>query len=94
MEVTKQLIEKVAKLSKLELSEGEKLSFVKDFKDILASFSDLDKVDVSGVKDSFHPVEVKNIMREDKVGECLTHEQALSQVKNKKDPFFLGPKTV
>ena len=94
MQIDRVLIEKVAKLARLELSEDEKLKFVKDFKDILSAFSELDKVDVKEVKDSFHPVEVRDILREDKVGECLTNEQALSQIKNKKDSFFLGPRTV
>ena len=39
MKIDKELIENVAKLARLELTDKEKELFVKDFKDILDSFS-------------------------------------------------------
>ncbi len=60
--------------------------------EILEAFGKLDKIDVKNEKPSFQPIELSNVMREDKVEKCLTQEEALKNTKNKKDGYFLGPK--
>jgi aspartyl-tRNA(Asn)/glutamyl-tRNA(Gln) amidotransferase subunit C len=92
VKVDKELITKVAKNARLNLSAKEVNGFIKDFDDILTNFSVLDKVNVKDVKPSFQPIPVKNVFREDTVGECLSNEEALSNTTHKKDGFFKGPK--
>ena len=94
MKVDKELIENVARVARLELSDKEKEKFVKDFKDILEAFSAIDKCDTEGIKPSFQPVELKNQMREDEVEESLSQEDALKNTEHKKDGYFKGPKAV
>ena len=94
MKIDKNLIENVAQLARLNLSEKEKELFVKDFKDILDSFSKISKCDTKNVKPSFQPVEIKNRLREDLVEESLSQEEALSNTKHKKDGYFKGPKVI
>ena len=94
MKIDKKLIEHVASVARLNLSEKEKQKFVKDFKDILESFSTIDKCDTKGVKPSFQPVELKNQMREDKVEKSLSQEEALKNTSLKKDGYFKGPKAI
>lgn len=92
MKVDKELILKVAKNARVNLSAKEVNEFVPQFKDILTYFSVLDEVDVKDVKPSFQPITVKNVFREDRVGKCLSQDEALSNANHKKDGFFKGPK--
>ena len=94
MKVDKELIEKVASLARLKLTDADIKKFQPQLKEILDVFSKLDEVDVKGVEPSFQPVELKNVIREDKIEPCLTQEMALKNSENKKDGYFKGPKAV
>ena len=94
MKVDKELIEKVASVARLKLTDSEIKKFVPELKEVLDYFSELDKVNVKDVKPSFQPVEIKNFMREDKVEKSLSQEEALKNTSNKKDGYFKGPKAV
>jgi aspartyl-tRNA(Asn)/glutamyl-tRNA(Gln) amidotransferase subunit C len=94
MKVDKELIEHVADLARLKLTDTEIKKFLPQLKEILEAFSKLDKVDTKNTKASFQPVELKNMLREDKIKPCLTKEEALSNTKEKKDGYFKGPMAV
>ncbi|MBU0614792.1 MAG: Asp-tRNA(Asn)/Glu-tRNA(Gln) amidotransferase subunit GatC [Nanoarchaeota archaeon] len=94
MQVDKELIEHVAEVARLKLTDTEIKRFLPQLKEILEAFEKLQEVNTDDTKPSFQPVEIKNVMREDKITDCLTQEQALSLVKNKKDGYFKGPKAV
>ena len=94
MKVYKELIEKVASLARLKLTDKEITKFLPQLKEILEYFSELDKIDAKDVKPSFQPVELNNFMREDKPEECLSQERALENSFNKKDGYFKGPRAV
>ena len=94
MRVDKVLLEHVAELARLKLSEKEVKEFIPELKEILEAFSKLDKVDTKGIKPSFQPVELKNVTRDDKIKPCLSQEESLSNSPNKKDGYFKGPKVV
>lgn len=92
--IDKDLLLKVAANARLKLSNSEVKKFLPQLEEILKAFSELDKI--KGIKEepSFQPVPLKNIYREDKVTNCLSQEQALSNTKHKKDGYFKGPKVV
>lgn len=92
--VDEKLIEHIAEVARLKLSEQEKKQFVKELKEILGSFSKLDEVDTKGIDISLQPVELKNMLREDKEEKCLNQKEALSLAENKKDGYFKGPRAV
>ncbi len=94
MKINKELILQVAKNARLNLTEKEIKEFEKDFKNILDTFSDISKVDTKNVKESFHPIEIKNHLREDKVEESLSQENALKNSKHRTDIYFKGPKAL
>ena len=94
MKVDKKLIEHVAEVARLKLTEKEKDKFVKDFKEILNAFSTIDKCNTKNVKPSFQPVEIKDFIREDVVETSLSQEEALANTNNKKDGYFKGPRAV
>lgn len=94
MKVDKELIQHIADLARLKLTEQEIKKFSPQLKETLNAFSKLDEVNTSNIKPSFHPVELKNMMREDKVKPCLPQEKALSNAKERKDSYFKGPMAV
>jgi aspartyl-tRNA(Asn)/glutamyl-tRNA(Gln) amidotransferase subunit C len=94
MKVDKELIENVARVARLKLTDSEIKKFTPQFKEILDVFSELDKVDTKGVEPSFQPVEIKNVMRSDEPGTCIDQEEALENTSHKKDGYFKGPKAV
>lgn len=92
--IDRALLERVAKNSRIKLSEKEITEFLPQLQGILDAFSKLDKLDVSKEKASFQPLPVENIWRTDKTGNCLSQEQALSLTQHKKDSYFKGPRVV
>jgi len=94
MEVNKGLVLKVAENARLRLSEAEVQKFIPQIKEILDNFSKLDEIDVKDVKPSFQPIEIKNNIREDKIGKCLSQEDALKNTIHKKDGYFKGPRAI
>ncbi len=94
MKVDKELIENVARVARLKLTDSEIKKFLPQLKEILNAFSKLDEVNTKGTEPSFQPVELKNFMREDKPGDVLDQEKALENTSHKKDGYFKGPKAV
>ena len=94
MEVDKKLLEHVAEVARLKLSEEEIEKFLPQLKEALEFFSKLNGINTDKVKPSFQPVELKNAMREDKEEECLSQDDALSLAEHKKDGYFKGPRAV
>ena len=94
IEITKELIEHVAEVARLNLTSKEIEKFSKELKEIIDVFSKLDKVDTKGIEASMQPVELKNILREDKEKKPFTQEEALSLTEHKRDGYFKGPRAV
>lgn len=92
--IDKILCKKIAANARLELNEKDAEKFAKELKEILKAFSELDKIDVSKVKMAMHPIELKNVLREDKEEACLSQDDALKNTRHKKDGYFKGPKAV
>ena len=94
MKVDEALIESVAKVARLHLSPEEKKNLSKDLKDVLETFSKLSEVDTKNTESSFQPVKIKNHTRDDIKKECLSQEQALANVQQKKVGYIKGPRVV
>jgi len=94
MELDRKLIEHVAELARLKLTEEEIKKFLPQLKEALEFFSQLKEVNTDNVKPSFQPVELKNVMREDKEEQCLSQDETLSLTEHKKDGYFKGPRAV
>ena len=94
VEINKELIEHVAEVARLKLTDKEKEKFSKELKEIIDVFSRLDKVDTKNAEASLQPVELKNMLRDDIEEKTFTQEEALSLSEHKKDGYFKGPKAV
>ena len=94
MEIDRKLLEHVAEIARLKLTEEEIKKFLPQLKEALEFFSQLQEVNTDKVKPSFQPVEIRNVMREDKEKECLSQDDALSLTEHKKDGYFKGPRAI
>lgn len=92
--ISKEVVEKVAKLSRLHLEEGETEEFAAQLSSILDIMSDLQKIDVEGVAPLAHVLPIENVLREDEVGECFTQEKVLANAPEQADGMFQVPKIV
>ena len=94
VKINKELIEHVAGLARLKLTDKEIENFSKELKEVIEAFSSIDKVDTKGIETSLQAVELKNMLREDKEEKSFTQEEVLGLTEHKKNGYFKGPKAV
>ena len=94
MDISKELIGQVARNARLNLTEEEKVQFLKDFKDILDAFASLDEMDSDNASLAYQPLIPANDLREDIPNRCLSQEEALENTSQKKDGYFKSPKVM
>jgi aspartyl-tRNA(Asn)/glutamyl-tRNA(Gln) amidotransferase subunit C len=89
--ISKDLVEHIAKLAKIPVSEIEKESLAEGFNKTLAVIDELFKVDVKKVEPTHQVTGLENILRDDVVNEkkMLSQEQALSNTENKHNGYFV-----
>jgi len=92
--ITKREVEHVARLARLELSEGEKEVFTKQLNNILAYVEKLNELDTKDIEPTSHVLPIKNVFKEDKVKEALPREKALSNAPDKTAEFYRVPKII
>jgi aspartyl-tRNA(Asn)/glutamyl-tRNA(Gln) amidotransferase subunit C len=94
MDIDRNLILKVASLARLKLSDEEVERFTPELKEIIGTFAKISKAKTDGIEPSFHPVPVRNRLREDKPKDCLSNELALKNSTQNQEGYFKGPKAV
>ena len=94
MEIDKNLILKIAHVSRIRLSGNEVQQMVPELQEILKTFDYLQKVNTDGIEPSFHPIPVKNKLREDIPKIPLTQKQALQNSTNNSQGYFKGPRAI
>jgi len=92
MEINKDLLLKIAKTARLNLTDAEIDEFLPQLEEVLENFKKIDKVDTKNVSPALHPIEIKPFEREDKVEKCLDHEKVLALSKLVKNDYFVGPR--
>lgn len=89
--ISKEKVEHIAKLARMELSEEEKEKFTRELSSILDYVEQLNKVDVSKVGERI--TESKNITREDtKYKIPDTRYKLLKQAPSRKGDYIKVPK--
>ena len=91
MEITKQEVEHVAKLARLELSDQEKEIFTAQLSNILTYVEQLNELDTTGVEATSHVLDISNVMREDVPHESLSQEKALANAPDKAAGHYRVP---
>jgi aspartyl/glutamyl-tRNA(Asn/Gln) amidotransferase, C subunit len=94
MKVTRETIEHVASLARLNLTEDEKESLTSKMGDIISWVDKLNELDTSGVKPMEHVIPLKNVFREDAVKKSYDREKVLANAPVKENGCFKVPKIV
>ena len=94
MKIDDKLIEYLAELSRLELSDEEKEARKSDLNDILAYMDKLSELNTDDAPEMTHPFEAANRFREDIVTNEDRREAILSNAPEAKGDYFKVFKTV
>jgi aspartyl-tRNA(Asn)/glutamyl-tRNA(Gln) amidotransferase subunit C len=91
-EIDQNQVRKVAKLSRLELTEAEVEEFTGQLSAILGYVEKLNELNTDGVEPLAHCLPVSNVLREDCPRESLGTQKVLANAPQRDDEFFKVPK--
>ncbi len=94
MAVTKETVEQIARLARLEFSAEETSTFLEQFNRILAYVEKLNEVNTDGVEPMARVVDATNVLRADEVLPCLPVEDALRNAPSRLENYIKVPKVV
>src|SRR5512134_2768997 len=94
MEITKQEVEKVAKLARLEITEVEQAAFVKQLSQILTHVETLKQYDTDGVEPTATVLGQVNVFRDDVIRPSLPVEKALANAPEREADGFSVPRII
>ena len=92
MQISKQEVEHVAKLARLEITEAEKEAFSRQLSSILTYIEQLNSWDTKEVDPTATVLEQTNVFREDQVKPSLPVEQALANAPDSDGGYFRVPR--
>ncbi|MEX2243143.1 MAG: Asp-tRNA(Asn)/Glu-tRNA(Gln) amidotransferase subunit GatC [Fimbriimonadaceae bacterium] len=81
----------VARLARLQLNEGELMSFQGELNALLGHFQDIQEVEVGGLPAKPHAVALKNVWSHDTIGPALPRDEALRNAPKSKAGLFIVP---
>ena len=94
MKVTRETIEHVANLARLNLTEKEKEKLTSEMGHIIAHFDKLNELDTSNIKPMEHVIPIKNVFREDRTDKSYDRDKILANAPSQEDGCFKVPKIV
>ncbi|MDD5431795.1 MAG: Asp-tRNA(Asn)/Glu-tRNA(Gln) amidotransferase subunit GatC [Candidatus Omnitrophica bacterium] len=94
MSITKETVEKVAHLARLELTQNELEKLSSQLQGILNFIDQLSKLDTESVSPMSHILPITNVLREDLLRESIPSEKALMNAPSKDGNFFIVPKVI
>jgi aspartyl-tRNA(Asn)/glutamyl-tRNA(Gln) amidotransferase subunit C len=94
MPLTREEVEHVALLGRLELTPEEVERFTGQLNAILDYFEQLRRIDTEGVPPTSHVLPLENVFREDEVRPSLPVEEALQNAPSRLAEAFRVPRVV
>ena len=95
MTVDDKLIEKLAKLSSLEISEDRKEGLKSELADIINFVENLNEIDVSNIEATFSTIKGGTPLREDEPLQNLERaKEILANAPKSEDGYFVVPKII
>jgi aspartyl-tRNA(Asn)/glutamyl-tRNA(Gln) amidotransferase subunit C len=91
MSISRQDVEKVALLARLQLTETELATMTEQLGQIVGYVDQLAAVDTEGIEPMAHAIEVHNVFRVDSAAESLPRGEALSNAPHHDERGFLVP---
>ncbi|MFH2122173.1 MAG: Asp-tRNA(Asn)/Glu-tRNA(Gln) amidotransferase subunit GatC [Pseudomonadota bacterium] len=94
MKISKEEVEKVAHLARLNLSAKELETMTTQLDTILSYVAQLDELDTTGVPAMTHAFSESNAFREDTVTDSLAREEALANGPCQNGEAFVVPRII
>ena len=94
MKISREEVQKLAHLARLEFSEKEIEAMQGDMDKILGFVAKIEELDLEGVEPLIYLNEDTNILRKDEVKTSITKEEALKNAPDKDGDYFRVPKVV
>ena len=85
MTISKEQVQHLAKLARIEITDSEVRILASQLSDILELFEALEDVDTKGIAPTAHPAPLRNIMRPDEVEDSLSKEDVLQLAPETED---------
>lgn len=94
MKITRDQVQHVARLARLELSEEELETFTGQMDSILEYVEKLNALDTDGIVPTSHAVPMENAFRPDDPKGSIGVEAALANAPQRAESFFRVPKVI
>ncbi len=94
MKITRDQVEQVAMLARLELTDAESEMLTGQMDAILAYVDKLNELDTSGVVPTSHAVPMENAFRDDVARPSMGVELALANAPERAEGFYRVPKVI
>jgi len=92
--INRELVQKVARLSRLELSDKQTERFTSQLSAILEYVHKMDDLNTDNVEPLAHCLPVDNVMRTDEAAESIPVRKALANAPGANTSFFRVPKVL
>jgi len=94
MAIEESVISKLEKLSKLKLTEAERIEMKGDLEKMINMVDKLSEVNTDGVEPLVYMHNEKNVLRKDKVDSLLDRESGLENAPKRVGNYFAVPKII
>lgn len=94
MKITREEVEYVASLARLNLNEEELVRMTGQLDNILAYVAKLDELNTEGVVPTTHAFSITNAFRKDEVIASLPREEALANAPKENGEAFVVPRII
>lgn len=94
MKIDHDLILKLEKLSRLELSEDQRSKMQTDLTKMLGMVEKLDELDLKDVKPVLHMTNNRNVTRTDEVQNHIDTSKAMDNAPDSTEQYFKVPKVI
>jgi aspartyl-tRNA(Asn)/glutamyl-tRNA(Gln) amidotransferase subunit C len=88
MSIDRKTVDHVARLARLDLSEEERTRMQGEMTAILTHAGKIQELDLDDLEPTSHAIPLRNRMRPDVAGRCLTQEEALANAPKAEDGRF------
>ena len=93
-DITKDTVDHLSRLARIDLDEDEKEAFVEQIANILGLFSQISEIDTEGIKPTTHAMPIYNVFRPDESRDSLPQEMALRGAPDKERGYFKAPRII
>jgi len=94
MKISREIVEYIAHLARIELTETEKETFREQLEAILDHIDKLNELDTTGVEPMVHTLRLTNVFRGDEVRPSLSRDSALGNAPDRSEDSYKVPAVI